>query len=168
MKGAGGYGSENSLLRWYTDAKFRAAEQAKLEDNYFCQHGKRYQGEGAAQFSLDSGITLAPLGLVVGTTDCYGSDISFLSATYDYIGLQTGMVCEIKCPQKLHNKLEKYFVQCQVQLQIAKHEKMHLVLYVPEKANAGAEICYFEVVRDDGWWRLAFGHMQSFWHTVCQ
>lgn len=168
--GAGGYGSYSALLRWYKDPIYRQQEQQKLDQNPYCQHGLKYQAEAAALYSAKSGYTLAPLGFLAGPlkeAKGFSQIPDFISATFDYLVLDEPILVEIKCPTKFHeNWKEKYWVQCQHQLQLARFKTLHLVMYIPPNLHEKARMEIREIHVDTAWFNRALPHYEAFWKLV--
>ena len=168
--GAGGYGSMAALLRWYKEPEYRKKEQDRLDNNPYCQHGKNFQSEGAAFYSAYTGYTLAQLGFISGPLEeSAGFDAvpEFLSATFDYVVLDKPIIVEIKCPQKEHaDWKQKYWVQCQHQLQLARFKELHLVLYFPPTRHDKGKLIIRVIKLDNLWFRTAIPHYERFWKLV--
>jgi hypothetical protein len=168
--GAGGYGSVWQLLRWYLDEQYRINEQKKLDENEHCRRGREQQGIAAAAYSEATGFTLAPLGFLKGGQ---GEEAKmpavpdFLSVTYDYVCLEAPVIVEVKCPVKEHEDWkEKYWVQCQHQLQIARFDVLHLAMFFPGNEHEPPRISINEIKRDDKWFTSVVPRYNVFWATV--
>jgi len=168
--GSGGYGSIGQLLRWYNDSEYREKEQKKLDENPYCRHGLFYQAEGAALYSLVTGFTVTPLGFIKGPVEGEGfADVpDYLAATCDYLCVQEPIIVEIKCPAKIHkNWRERYWVQCQHQMQIARVKTLHLVMYIPPSQHEKG-LLQIEVIHcDNAWFKRALPSYERFWKMVC-
>jgi hypothetical protein len=159
-----------ALLRWYKDPQLRESEQKKLDNNPYCKHGNKFQSEAAAIYSAVTGYTVAPLGFYAGPLpeeDGFPAMPDFLSATMDYIVLDEPILVEVKCPQKEHeNWRERYWVQCQHQLQLARFKVLHLVIYFPSTRHEKGRIVIHKIEVDNAWFRRALPHYEKFWSLV--
>jgi hypothetical protein len=113
----------------------RKRQQNSLRYNPYCIHGRTYQLEAASVYSKLTGATLVAIGCIVGPIEAEGefpAVPSYISGTLDYIDLHTGTIVEIKCPQRIHkNWKQLYWVQGQVQMQLARAHTLHVFQYVP-------------------------------------
>ena len=168
--GAGGYGSCFQLLRWYIDETFRTKEQNRLDRNPYCIHGRKYQAEAASLYSNITGFTLSPLGMLTGPLPAskdFEEVPDFISATFDFVCLEEPIIVEVKCPQSFHDDWKrKYWVQCQHQLQLARFQKLHLVIYIPRSSHDLARVQIEEIIVDNKWFRQAVPSYIRFWKLL--
>lgn len=115
--------------------KERKRQQRQLDQNPYCLHGKMYQGEAASVYSALTGAKLVAIGCLTGPLEGDGEwpgVPDYISATLDYIDIYTGIIVEVKCPQRIHkNWKDQYWTQCQIQMQLARCPILHVFQYIP-------------------------------------
>jgi hypothetical protein len=122
-------------MRTRIDGKFNAQEGREMQTNPDILRGRQYQLEAAMVYSAVTGYTVAPIGCLVGPLPCDGDFPAVpdtISGTLDYIVLEDDIVVEVKCPRKFNKDWSNmYFAQPQVQMQLARCRKAHIVQYIP-------------------------------------
>ena len=99
------------------------------------------------------------------------SKYKFIAATFDLLTLE-GIPVEIKCLVKRKPTRDSimptmYWVQCQIQMQVANSDKC---FYVEYKERNQIEDEYFNIItvrRDDQWFQNVLPLLKEFWEVVC-
>jgi len=163
-------GSAAQLYRWYTKADYRDKEQKKLDNNPFCQHGRWFQDEGGAVYSLFTGYTLVKIGLLSGPrtgNEEYCEAPKWLAATLDFAVAELPIIVEMKCPQVFHDDWkQRYWVQCQQQMQLSRVNCLHLVQYIPPTKLEHGQMTINEIQYNNKWFISVLPQFSKFWKMV--
>jgi len=136
-------------------------------DNYFTKRGKDMEPFIAQKFVRSTKIPcIHNQGLVQHRT------YKFLGATFDLL-THTGIPVEIKCLVKRVPKQDEvmpkmYWVQCQIQMQVAESPFCY---YVEYKERTETESEFFNIIvinRDDDWFYQVVPILERFWNTVTE
>lgn len=136
------------------------------KDNYIMKRGRDMEPIIADMFVKATNI---PCVHSQGLTP--HSKYKFLAATFDLLTLD-GIPVEIKCLVKRKPTTEcimpvMYWVQCQIQMQVAEADKC---FYVEFKERTETDEEYFNILtirRDDQWFNRVLPLLEEFWNVVC-
>jgi len=135
-------------------------------DNYFMKQGRLMESKIADKFVRATNI---PCVYNQGLTP--HSKYKFLAATFDLISCD-GVPIEIKYLVK-RNPTEDtlmptmYWVQCQIQMQVAESDKCFYVEYKRQTAHDSEHFNILTVRRDDEWFNQIIPVLEEFWNVVC-
>ena len=136
------------------------------KDNYFMRQGREYEPFIARKF-----VQYTQIPCIYNQGLAISKEHPFLGASFDLLTIE-GIPVEIKFmvsrkPTKKELLPFMYWIQCQVQMQVAKAPFCYYVEYKEEK---GDEKEYFNIIRlarDDAWFSSVIAKLQTFWHEVC-
>jgi|SRR6185503_105207 len=135
--------------------KERKKQQRSMHSNPYCIHGRTYQTEAASVYSALTGATLVSIGCLVGPLEKEGNfpEVpAFISGTLDYIDLYSGIIVEVKCPQRIHkNWKQLYWAQGQIQMQLARCETLHIFQYIPPMRDTPGQ-CQINIMKVNHEW----------------
>jgi putative phage-type endonuclease len=152
--------------------------QRMVFKSYFTKNragaGNRFTRKGITMepFIANKFVQSTGIPCMYGQGLCVSAHYPFLGATFDLITI-TGIPVEIKCLVTRRPATDTlmpfmYWVQCQVQMEVAQAPCCY---YVEYKEETGTEPEHFSIVlveRDATWFAQILPVLQSFWAQVCE
>lgn len=160
--GANPYRSPLSVLRSYVNP------HAQRKGNMFTRRGRDMEPFIANKF-----VEATAIPCIYDQGMCVSAHHPFIGATFDLLTV-AGIPVEIKClvsrqPGPITELAPfMYWVQCQVQMEVANAPYCY---YVEYKEESGPEPEYFSIVRIDRdlpWFTRILPILQAFWAEVCE
>lgn len=135
-------------------------------DNYFMRQGREMESTIADKFVR---VTNMPCVHNQGLTP--HAKYKFLAATFDLLTCD-GIPVEIKylVKRKPTNETlmpKMYWVQCQIQMQVAESDKCFYVEYKSRTDNDNEHFNILTIRRDDEWFHQVLPVLEEFWNIVC-
>lgn len=154
------YSSVRHILEYYMNP------YKPSTDNHFMKRGREMESVIASKFIESTGLSCVfNQGLTIHP------DYPFLAATFDLLTIE-GVPVEIKFmvsrnPSYSTIMPKMYWVQCQIQMQVAQSQYCYYVEYKQPNEIDPEHFSIITIQRDDQWFNNALPVLKEFWDVVC-